>query len=130
VQPASEPWSGGPFFFKDPAGDFLYDTSLTDHLFLALASQPLAGRSPDLWAANLLALEDCGSSEPVVVDGAEGVIGTDCGVAVVSIDDRGYMIWLYVSGDDPEVGEIHNRAWFDQVLATVQLNPPPAPPSP
>jgi len=123
AQPASEPWTAGPFFFQEPVGDFLYDTSLTDHLFLALASQPLAGRSPDTWAADLLALEGCGTGAPVVVDGAEGVIATDCGMALISIDDRGYMIRLYVSGDDPEVGEVYDRAWFDQVLATVQLNP-------
>lgn len=123
VQPATEPWTAGPFFFQDPVGDFLYDPSLTDHLFLALASQPLAGESPETWAEDLIAIEDCGSSEPVVVDGAEGLIATECGMALISTDDRGYMIRLYVSSDDPELPDLYNRAWFDEVLSTVQLNP-------
>jgi len=101
----------------------MYDPSLTDHLFLALASQPLADFSADAWAEDLLAAEGCSPGEPLVVDGAEGVIGTDCNLALISTDDRGYLIWLYVSGDDPEVFHVHDRSWFDQMLGTVQLSP-------
>ena len=124
VQRASEPWTGGPFFFREPVGDFLYDRILTDHLFLALASQPVADSSTDTWADDLLAAEGCGNGEPVVVDGTQGLVGSECGVALVEKDGRGYFIWLYVSGDDPELREIYDRAWFDRVLATVRLNSP------
>ena len=31
--------------FADPSGDFLYDPLLDDHLFIGLASQPLAGKT-------------------------------------------------------------------------------------
>ena len=124
VRPATEPWAtSGPFRFQDPVGDFIYDPRLTDHLFLGLASQPLAGRSPDTWAADLLALEGCPSSDPLVVDGADGILAADCGVALVSHDDRGYMIWLYVSTDDPGLDAVYSLDWLVGLLATVQLDP-------
>jgi len=122
--PATEPWAtSGPFRFQDPVGDFIYDPRLTDHLFLGLASQPLAGRSPDTWAADLLALEGCPSSDPLVVDGADGILAADCGVALVSHEDRGYMIWLYVSTDDPGLDAVYSLDWLVGLLATVQLDP-------
>ena len=120
---ASEPWTGGPFFFQDPVGDFMYDPSLTDHLFLAIASQPLVDPSTNTWAADLLEEEGCSPGEPAVIDGAQGVIGTDCNLAMIPTGARGYFIWLYASGDDPLISEIYNRAWFEKVLATVQLDP-------
>ena len=124
VLPATEPWAtSGLFRFQDPVGDFLYDPLLTDHLFLGLASQPLAGRSPDTWAADLLALEGCPSSDPLVVDGADGILAADCGMALVSNDDRGYMIWLYVSTDDPGLDAVYSLDWLVGLLATAQLDP-------
>ena len=50
----------------------------------------------------------------VLAPGASSCSGTE---------GRGYLIWLAVSGDDPQVGRVFNRAWFDVVLATVELNP-------
>jgi hypothetical protein len=124
VRPATEPWAtNGLFRFQDPVGDFIYDPLLTDHLFLGLASQPLAGRSPDTWAADLLALEGCSSSDALVVDGADGILAADCGMALVSNDGRGYMIWLYVSADDPSLDAVYSFDWFVGLLATVKLDP-------
>ena len=47
--------------------------------------------------------EGCGTTtEPIVVDGADGTIGADdCNVAVVTTAGRGYWIQLYTSGDEP-----------------------------
>ena len=125
TQLATEPWAtSSPFYFRDPVGDFLYDPVLTDHLFLGLASQPLAGKSPDAWASDLLILEGCPSSDTVVVDGADGVLASDCGMALVSKDDRGYLIWLYASADDEL--DFDTGAWFQEILATVSLDAPAA----
>jgi hypothetical protein len=123
MRAATGPWTADTFpKFEDSSADVLYDPARTDHLFLHAGSQPLAGRSLETWAANVLAVEDCGTTEPVTVDGHAGVIGP-CGMAAVSAGDRGYVIRLYVSSDDPEMGDFDALAWFEQILATVQLRP-------
>lgn len=123
VRRATEPWATPVAFnFGDPVGDVLYDPGRTDHLHLRFASQPLAGVSPDAWAASVLAADDCGPTEPVVVDGASGVIA-ECGIALVSIAGRGYLIALHLSPDDSDLRDVDKLAWLDQILATVQLNP-------
>ncbi len=43
--------------------------------------------------------------------------------AVVTTDGRGYWIWLRTSNDDPAAVAPYDRAWFEEVLATVQLHP-------
>ena len=64
------------------------------------------------------------SDEPIAVDGAPGLIGDgDCDVTVVTTADRGYWIQLYTSGDDPLAVDAYDRAWFEELLATVQLHP-------
>ena len=78
---------------------------LTDHLFIALASQPLAGKPADQWAADVIAAEECAPAEPVTIDGASGLVGVECNVAAVAIDGRGYFVLLYTSPDDPWLGE-------------------------
>ena len=47
----------------------------------------------------------------------------DCDFAVVTTAGRGYWIQLYTSGDDPAAVAPYDRAWFEEVLATVQLHP-------
>ena len=112
---ATEPWpEGGIVLQETPFGDVIEDGSTSDTAFLALASQPLGGRSFDQWVADYPAFKECGVAEPVVVDGAQGVVGPECPMALVAMEDRGYLIWLYRI-DDPE--------WFDQILATVKLDP-------
>jgi hypothetical protein len=44
-------------------------------------------------------------------------------MAFVSVQDRGYMILLYVSGDDPSLGEVYNLDLFEEILATVEFEP-------
>jgi hypothetical protein len=122
VQAATEPWTGAPFVFGEPPVDSLYDPVLTDHLFLAIASQPIGDSTPDEWVAEHLF--ECTGSEQVSVDGATGLIGTaDCNTAAVATDGRGYIISLYTSGDEAWLSSAFDRAWFEEVLATVQLHP-------
>ena len=112
---ATEPWPEGEIVLQQTAfGDVIEDGSTSDTAFLALASQPLAGRSFDQWVAGYPTFQECGHAEPVVVDGARGVVGPDCLMALVTTQDRGYLIWLYRI-DDPD--------WFEEILATVKLDP-------
>ena len=89
------------------------------NIFVALASQPLGEISGDEWIADYLAGDaTCGdATEPATIDGVSGVISPDCyggRAALVTVDDRGYLIWLYGSDD---VG------WFRDIVATVKLHP-------
>jgi hypothetical protein len=122
AQAATEPWTGAQPNFGEPPADTLYDPVLTDHLFLSVASQPIGDSTPDEWVAQHL--YECAESEPIAVDGAAGLIGAgDCNVVAVTTDGRGYLIVLYTSGDEAWLSYTYNRAWFEQVLATVQLHP-------
>jgi hypothetical protein len=57
--------------------------------------------------------------ESITVDGAPGLI---CGqLALTWSGDNAYSIRLYTSGDEPELEVAYDRAWFDDVLATVRL---------
>jgi hypothetical protein len=128
---ATEPWTGGPSTHSvdlalddpQPDADHLYDPILTDHLFLTMTSQPIGDATPDAWMAAQMAGE-CTATEPIAVGEASGLIGSEgCDLAVVTTDGRGYWIILRRSGDDPSAVASYDRAWFEQVLATVQLHP-------
>ena len=122
AQPATVPWTTSSWiFFQEAAGDFLYDPVRTDHLFLELASTPLADASFEQWADEVLGSTGCDAREPIVVDGSEGIL---CGAAAaVSSGGRGYWLALYLSGDDADLRAFDARAWFDELLATVDLRP-------
>ena len=80
--------------------------------------------SPSNWR---LPTKGATTTEPITVDGGTGQIG--CTLAVVTTAGRGYWIQLYTGDAAPA---IYDRAWFEEVLATVQLQPEdavdPAPP--
>ena len=81
--------------------------------------------TPEAWAAETISVDDgCTATEPITVDGAAGLVGPDddCTRAAVTTGGRGYFFWLYTSGDDSELGT-YGRAWFEDFLATVQLQP-------
>jgi hypothetical protein len=123
TQAATEPWTDEILFFRVPQGDFLYDPSQPDHLFLTTASQPIGDSTPDQWVAEQMTREGCTATGRIAVDGVTGLIGADgCNVAGVTTDGRGYVIWLHTSGDDA-LSVTYDRAWFEEVLATVQLHP-------
>lgn len=124
AQAATAPWTGAQANFGDPFADFLYDPALTDHLFLSIGSQAIGDSAPDEWVAQKLTRYECAESEPTAVDGATGLIGAaDCNVAAVTTDGRGYVVALYTSGDEAWLSTTFDRAWFEDVLATVQLHP-------
>lgn len=127
---ATEPWVSGFVDFGHPGGDVLYEPSNEAHLFVALASQPLGDRTREEWEAEIFQLQaddqraaDCSTrAEPVTIDGAPGVI---CGDQLVLVTEggRGYFILLYTSGDEPWLGDVYDRAWFESLLATLELHP-------
>ena len=57
---------------SDPNADIFHDPVLGDHLFVGVASQPLAGKTGDQWAADFQASSGCGPTVPITVDGAVG----------------------------------------------------------
>lgn len=127
AQAATGPWTDStfPLLFGEPHADFLYDPALTSDLFLTIASQPIGDSTPEDWVAEQMASDEgCTATEPNAVDGAPGLIGDgDCDVTVVTIAGRGYWIQLYTSDDDELAVARYDRAWFEEVLATVQLHP-------
>lgn len=124
-RPATEPWTKDVTDFMSPAGDIIHDPVREANLWIAVASQPIGSSTPEAWVAEKLAFDDgCETSEPIAVDGATGLIGTDdCTRAAVTIDGRGYFFWLYTSGDEASLSDTYDRAWFEDLLATVQLQP-------
>ena len=123
---ATESWTGGFPNFMDPFGDYMYDPVLQDHLFLAVASQPLAGKTGAQWVDDLLnGLSSAGDCEPpiepVTIDGPQGRLCSS--IAATSAGDRGYLITLYTSGDDPAAVAGYDQAYFRQILATMRLKP-------
>ena len=111
--------------FGDTPADFIYDAGLpTAHLFLEIASQPLAGDSGPAWADTIVD-EPCETSEPITVDGAEGRLITCMRLrAMFWSEDRGYVVVLHRSPDQGWLDEVYDVAWFQDVLATVQILPP------
>ena len=124
---ATGPWTDStfPLAFREAHADFLYDPTLEADLFLTFASQPIGDSTPEDWmVAQMASDEGCSATDPIAVNGATGLIGAgDCNVAVVTTAGRGYWIQLYTSGDDPLAVAAYDRAWFQEVLATVQLHP-------
>jgi hypothetical protein len=123
---ATEPWtdSDSSGVFVDPHLDVLHDPVLIDHLFVRIASQPIGDSTPEDWVAARIESEGCTTTEPIAVGGATGLIGGEgCNVAAVETAGRGYVIYLHTSDDDPDAVAPYDRAWFEEVLATVQLHP-------
>jgi hypothetical protein len=127
AQAATGPWTGStfPLEFLQPHADWLYDPTLESDLFLTIASQAIGDSAPEDWIAEQMAGDEaCTATESIAVDGATGLIGAgECDVAVVTTAGRGFWIQLYTSGDDPLAVAPYDRAWFEEVLATVQLHP-------
>ena len=128
MRPATEAWEGGIPNTSEATADAIYDPVLQDHLHLTIASMPLGEADADQWAADQYAsdfADECPDAQPTTVDGAAGVSGAgDCmHLVYVAKGDRGYLILLRVSGDEPWLAPVYDRAWFESVLATVHLRP-------
>jgi hypothetical protein len=125
---ATEPWTDCLYctgVLSHPQIDLLHRPPDDDGLFLRIASQPIGESAPEDWvAAQMASDERCTTTEPIIVDGATGLSGGDtCLVAVVTTAGRGYHIDLWMSPDDRDLVAQYDRAWFEEVLATVQLHP-------
>ena len=129
VRAATEPWTDRPGVpqYLHPGYDVLEDPQ-TENLFLYITSQPIGDSAPEDWVAASLAGWGCPTTEPIAVDGATGLIGADtCHIVAVTTAGRGYWIGLYTPYSG--VGEVtpadfsYDRAWFEDVLATVHLQP-------
>jgi hypothetical protein len=125
---ATEPWTGCLYcshVFSAPQVDVFHRSPDDDGLFLRIASQPIGESAPEDWvAAQMASDERCTTTEPIIVDGATGLSGGEtCLVAVVTTAGRGYHIDLFVSTDNADLVAQYDRAWFEEVLATVQLQP-------
>jgi hypothetical protein len=127
-QAATEPWTDStfPFIYTSPQVDFLHDPP-GFNLNLVFGSQPIGDSAPEDWVARQMASEEgcpATATEPITVDGASGLIGSgDCDVVAVTTDGRGYVILAGISDDVPSIAALYDRAWFEEVLATVQLHP-------
>lgn len=134
---ATAPWTDGIPYQKSEFADVIHDPS-DENTFLGLASQALAGRSGEDWANEISNASEWGldcaqtlrTQETVTIDGAPGRIVVHCPggnpFALAWTGDRGYVVVLYPIAD---------RAWFNEILATVRLHPEAAvdavtPPSP
>ena len=127
---ATEPWTDRPGVpqFLHPGFDVLQDPVPNANLFLHITSQPIGDSTPEDWVAASLAGWGCSTTEPIAVDGATGLIGADdCHIVAVTTAGRGYWIGLYTPysgvGEAPPADFSYDRAWFEEVLATVQLQP-------
>jgi hypothetical protein len=122
---ATEPWTDRPGVpqFLHPGFDVLKDPVRDGELFLYVASRPTGETTPQDWVDWITMEGRCPTTEPIVVDGATGVIG--CSSVNVTTAGRDYLIGLY----SPNINEAtaaessRYRAWFEGVLATVQLHP-------
>jgi hypothetical protein len=128
AQAATKPWTGCLYcaaVHANPQVDVLLHPVHDDGVFLRIASQPIGKTAPKDWvAAQMASDERCTTTEPIIVDGATGLSGGEtCHVAVVTIAGRGYHIDLYVSPDNLDLVAQYDRAWFEEVLATVKLHP-------
>jgi hypothetical protein len=125
---ATEPWTDCLYctlVLSHPQIDVLHRPPDDDGLFLRIASQPIGESAPEDWvAAQMASDERCTTTESILVDGATGLSGGDtCLVAVVTTAGRGYHIDLWMAADDRDLVAQYDRAWFEEVLATVQLQP-------
>lgn len=124
--PATEPMKAPGLSFTTPDLDWIYDGRYTSDLFLAMGSQPLAGKAPDTWMSDFLSTFDdgCGAPRvPITVDGTNGVICAG-NLFVTAVGGRGYFVRSYTGSElTPADATAYDETWFRSVLATLQLHP-------
>ncbi len=126
TDPATEPAPAPGLTFGSPDVDYLYDGQYQADLFLAMASQPLAGKTPDAWIKGFLDTFDQGCTGPrvpIVVAGTNGVI-CDGVLVATTAGDRGYFVRAYTGSELTAADEkAYDETWFRGILATLRLRP-------
>lgn len=142
VRPATEPWNHGTVDLDASNVDVIFEPSLGDEVYLALASEPLGSLSGPDWvwgslfeSAGICADGTGGNGGGFTLDGASGWIGS-CGSPsagghhlMVATDTRGYLIYLHVA-DERALQETYDGDFFENLLKTVDLEPVTAPDGP
>jgi hypothetical protein len=127
TRPATKPWTTEYVDHFTESADLVEGAEHQG--FIAVASQPLGGRTRAEWEADAWqivikdepAFVDCpASAEPITIDGAQGIFS--CDLALVTSGGRGYWIRDFLDGDPPW-GRVLDRAYFDSLLATMKLTP-------
>jgi hypothetical protein len=133
---ASEPWSHGEVTFDAPEVDVIFDPTLRDDLYLAMASEPLdPGESETEWVSdvwvNLPSVGICrglgGGGGDDTLQGNYGFFwacdelhGASGSVWIVATATRGYVIYLYVGHEVPAtypVPDFEGAAVFGEAAA-------------
>jgi hypothetical protein len=128
TRPGTDPWTTGLPDFGSTQGDVIHDPNQDDgHLWITVTSQPLAGKTGAQWVDDTLTglndVQACESPiEPVTIDGGQGQ-SCNSAMAAASAGDRGYLMYLYASDDDPSLPAVYDREYFMDILATIQLQP-------
>jgi len=126
TDPATAPAKAPGLNFGSPDVDYLYDGVHQGDLFLAMASQPLAGKAPDKWVTDFLDSFDGGCTGPRVSVSVAGTNGVLCSSILFATADskRGYFVRSYTGSDLTSAEEAqYSEDWFRSVLATLQLHP-------
>ena len=127
TRPATEPWTGEPLDFDSPAADVIFDPSMGERLYLAIASQPYGGLSEDAWrnkATRWLCTGEGMAAGSWTVDGADTWVmtcGSTASAALVFTETRGYVIRLVAPSDEPGLAATYDWDWHKEVLETVDL---------
>ena len=126
TDPATAPAKAPGLNFGSPDVDYLYDGVHQGDLFLAMASQPLAGKAPDKWVTDFLDSFDGGCTGPRVSVSVAGTNGVLCNSVLFATADskRGYFVRSYTGSDLTSAEDaFYSEDWFRSVLATLQLHP-------
>ena len=128
ARPATQPWTDLPGTppYLHPGFDVLDGSGGSGELFLWITTQPIGKSTPGDWVAGMIAEWECTASDAITVDGATGRIGAEgCHEqAAIATAGRGYEIGLYTpNSGEGRADPTYSRAWFEEVLASVQLHP-------
>jgi hypothetical protein len=142
TRPATEPWGHDAIIFGASDVDVIFDPTLGGDLYIALASEPLDGRSAGEWDDSVAFAEICGVNvgpgggrgRASRIDGVDAfVTSLGCGSggagrheAVFATATRGYVIQSHLgAGVDDSVRATYDAAWFEALLKSVDLRPAP-----
>ena len=101
----------------------MYDAATEGDLFLVLGSRPIGDSTPDEWVAKQWRTTKVAGYRANRRGRRHRTDRCRLQHRRVTTAGRGYRIRLHTSNDDPLAVAPYDRAWFEEVLATVQLQP-------